>query len=269
MDILEPKQKGEFDNELKDIIKILKFKDNPIGLKGSSLLKSQKYFSDYDLFTNIRLNYSIEEIYDEFHKILQNIISNYDLYFIELKLQTKKGEKFKWLPNDEFGYKEFKKRFKNIDFVKIDIISRIKNIFIEVSCNYVFGSDIDLSKTDNSKEIKELEEGIIELKKDNNYYKILKRLFSIFKLKGDINKIKLLSKIFNSEMGEKYKRLSNLETIKLLKENYNDAMTKKKIEINLSDINEPHSENGINNKIKEYKKYINDKAKIIYNELIK
>ena len=80
MDILEKKQKGEFDNDLKDIIKILKFKNNPIELKGSSSLKSQQYFSDYDIFTIIRYNYGVEEIYDEFHKILNNIISSYDLY---------------------------------------------------------------------------------------------------------------------------------------------------------------------------------------------
>ena len=245
MDILEKKQKGEFDNDLKDIIKILKFKNNPIELKGSSSLKSQQYFSDYDIFTIIRYNYGVEEIYDEFHKILNNIISSYDLYFIEFKLQTKKGKKFKWLPNDEFGFEEFKKHFKDIDFAKIDIVARNQNIFIEVSCNYIFNDEISLSgdnitnEKQNIKDINELTDGIKDLKKENNYFKILKRMFSIYKLQNDTHKIKMLNKIFNSDMGMTYKKISNLEAIKLVKEHYKDADTKKKIEINLLDIKEP------------------------------
>lgn len=274
MDILEEKQKGEFDNDLKNIIKILKFKKFPIHLKGSASLKSQQYYSDFDLFTEIRLNYNTEEIYDEFRKILNNIISSYDLYFIEFKLQTKKGEKYKWFPNDEFNYEDFKKAFKDIDFGKIDLIARIQNIFIEISCNYIFGNKNihndykTLDKKQYAEEIKELKEGILQLKKENNYYKILKRLFSIYKLEGDYSKLEILNKIFNSELGKKYKLISNLEAIKLLSQFYDDADTKKKIEINLTDIKEPHNISSMEKHLKKYKSDLNTQAKKIYNNLL-
>lgn len=264
MNILEKKQKGEFDNELKDIIQILKFKNSPIELKGSSSLKSQKYYSDYDLFTQIRLNYGIDEIFDEFRKILNNIISSHDLYFTEFKIQTKKGKKYKWYPNDEFTFDEFKKAFKDIDFAKIDLVARIQNIFIEISCIYKFSKN----KLTTEEYILSINEDINKLKKKKNYYKMLKRLFNIYKIKNDIHKIKLLNEVFNSELGEKYKKISNLEAIKLLKKYYNDANTKKKIEINLIDIKEPHSDSSIENNLKKYKTELNTKAQKIYNDLI-
>jgi hypothetical protein len=259
MDILEKKEKSQFDNDLKDIIKILKFKNNPIELKGSSSLKSQKYFSDYDLFTNIILNYGVDEVYDEFRKILNNIISSYDLYFIEFKIQTKKGKKYRWFPNDDFKYEDFKKAFKDVDFAKIDIVSRTVNIFIEVSCIYKFSQDV----LPTEEYISSLNKDIKELKKEGNYYKILKRLFNIFKLENNIHNIEMLTKVFNSELGKQYKTISNLEAIESLKKYYKDADTNKKIEINLTDINEPHTENNL----KKYKNELNDKAKKIYNHL--
>jgi len=263
MDILEKKQKSEFDNDLKDIIKILRFKNNPIELKGSSALKSQEYFSDYDLFTNIFLNYGVEDVYNEFRKILNNIISSYDLYFIEFKIQTKKGKKYRWYPNDEFKFEDFKKAFRDVDFVKIDTVVRTTNIFIEVSCIYKFSQEI-LPTEDY---ISSLNKDIKELKKEDNYYKILKRLFNIFKAEGDKHNIEILTKVFNSELGKQYKKISNLEAIQSLKQYYKDADTKKKIEINLTDIKESQNEKSIENNLKKYKNDLNNKAKKIYNNL--
>jgi hypothetical protein len=264
MDILEIKQKNEFDYDLKDIIKILKFKNSPIELKGSSSLKSQKYYSDYDLFTEINYNYSVEEIYDEFHKILNNIISSYDLYFVEFKLQTIKGKKYRWFPDENFEYNNFKKKFKEIDFSKIDIVARNQNIFIEVSCIYKFSQ----SKLTKEEYILSINKDIKELKKEKKYYKILKRMYSIYKIENNLHKIKILNNIFNGDMGKMYKTISNLEAIKTVKKYYNDADTKKKIEINLSDIKEPLSEPLFNDKLNKYKTELNKKAKKIYDDLI-
>jgi hypothetical protein len=259
MDILQKKDKSDFDNDLKDVIKVLRFKNVPMELKGSSSLKSQLYFSDYDLFTNIMLNYGVNEVYDEFRKILNNVISSYDLYFIEFKLQTKKGKKYRWHPNDEFKFEDFKKAFKDLDFAKIDIVLRTTNIFIEVSCIYKFSQE-ELPSEDY---ISGLKKDIKELKKEDNYYKVLKRLFNIFKVEGDSHNIEVLTRVFNSELGKQYKKISNLEAIQSLKEYYKDADTKKKIEINLSDIKEPQNENNL----KKYKSELNQKAKKIYNNL--
>lgn len=261
MDILEKKQKGEFDNELKKIIKILKFGNSPIELKGSSSLKSQKYYSDYDLFSSIDLNYGMEYIYDEFRKILNNIISSENLYFIEMKIQTTKGKKYRYFPNDDFNYNDFKKKFKNVDFVKIDLISRIDNIFIEVSSIYKFSEDP--MTTEQYK--KNIYDDIKELKKEKNFYKILKRMFNIYKVENDLHKMNMLTKIFNGEMGEQYKKITNLEAINNLKKYYDDPKTKKKIEINLLDIKEPL--NNYNQNLQKYKNNLNEKAKKIYSQL--
>ena len=143
-----------------------------------------------------------------------------------------------------------------------------------MSCNYIFNDEISLSgdnitnEKQNIKDINELTDGIKDLKKENNYFKILKRMFSIYKLQNDTHKIKMLNKIFNSDMGMTYKKISNLEAIKLVKEHYKDADTKKKIEINLLDIKEPQSESAMNNNLIKYKTELNNKAKIIYSNLI-
>lgn len=261
MDILEEKGNFDLEDDIKHIMKILKFKNNPIELKGSSNLKSQQYFSDYDLFTQIIYNYAPMEIYSEFKGILRDILDSNDIYFIELKLQQTKN-KFKWFPNDDFELKDFLRKFKNVDFVKIDIVARINNEFIEISSIYKFNST-KLSKIDY---IEQLDKDIIELKKEKKYYKVLKRMFSKYKIEKDSTQMIELSKIFNGESGKLYKKISNMEAIELIRKYYDDAKTNKKIEINLNDIGE--SENNYKTHLKEYNAKLNKNAKHIYNNLL-
>jgi len=54
MDILEQKQHNLFNDNIKKLMKQLTFLKNPIEIKGSSSLKSQRYFSDYDFLSNIK-----------------------------------------------------------------------------------------------------------------------------------------------------------------------------------------------------------------------
>ena len=169
MDILEPKGNFDLDDNIKNIMKILKFKNNPIELKGSGSLKSQEFFSDYDFFTNIKYNYSLSEIYDEFKNIIRDILKNNDLYFIELKIQ-KKTKKYRWFPSDNFDKDDFIDKFKDVLFVKLDIVAYINNIFIDVSCIYNFNREatrIDI--------IAEFRKDIKDFEKERKYYKILKR----------------------------------------------------------------------------------------------
>jgi hypothetical protein len=261
MDILEEKGNFDLEDDIKHIMKILKFKNNPIELKGSSNLKSQQYFSDYDLFTQIIYNYAPMEIYSEFKGILRDILDSNDIYFIELKIQQK-NNKFRWFPNDDFELKDFLKKIKNVDFVKIDIVARINNEFIEISSIYNFKSKEPTEK----EELGQLNKDIIELKKEKKYYKVLKRMFSEYKLSDDSTQMIELSKIFNGELGELYKKISNMEAIELIRKYYDDAKTNKKIEINLNDIGE--SENNYKTHLKEYNAKLNKNAKHIYNNLI-
>lgn len=262
MEITEKKQRMEYNDDIKKLIKIFEFKKEGVSLKGSSSLSVMNYYADYDFFTLIRSNYSISEIYDEFSRILRSILENTDTYFIEFKIQQLDGKKFKWFPNEKFNSKNFENIFnKSTDYCKLDIIYFSNNRFIEASSIYKF-----YGKQLNEKEyLKEIEEDIKELKKEKNYYKILKRMFLIYNIKGNTNKIELLTNVFNSELGRIYKNINNIDAINLVKKFYgDDVITKKRIEVNLSDIQ------FYSNYEKQYekeKKELNKKAKEIYDKL--
>jgi hypothetical protein len=263
MDILETKKNLDIDKDLLKIISIIKFKNNNIELKGSSSIKSQYYYSDYDLYSDILGNYNIYEIYNEFNGILKKVIETSNLYFIEFKIQTNDNNKFRWFPNDTFSFNDFKKKFNNVNFTKLDLIMFSDNEFIEISCIYNFSKN----KIDKKEFIKNINTDIKELKKENKYYKVLKRKFTIFKIDNDNNKILYLTKIFNGEYGELYKKISNIETILKILEYYKDSFTKKKIEINLTDINEPLEIDKLKNNLNKYKKQLNKESKLLLKNL--
>lgn len=263
MNILEPQDKIALDDSLKSLFNKLKFKRFPIVLKGSSSLKSQRYFSDYDLFSSIKGKYSSKVAFKEFSKILSRLFDTPDVYFTELKLQTKDGNKYKWFPFENFNGADFAKEWDSVDFVKLDCILRSNNRFIEVSIIYKFSVD-KLTKTDY---VKELEDDIEGLKKENKYYKILKRLFSIAKLNKNKELLLKLNSVFNSNLGALYQKISNLEAIKLLLTYYKDDITKKKAEINLKDIKEDSDLSQLNKNISKNSKILNKSAKEIYDKL--
>jgi hypothetical protein len=261
MDILEPKDKSSLDDALKTLFKKLKFKRFPIILNGSASLKSQRYFSDYDLFSLIPVRHTAKQAFNEFGKILNDVLKTEDLYFVELKLQTKDGKKIKWLPDDTIKFKEFENDWANVDFVKIDLILRTQNRFIEVSIIYKFYDDSTKSDKDA---IDELKQDLEELEKEGRYYKVLKRLFSIANIRGDKKTLKKLNRVFNSNLGALYQKISNLEAIEKLLQVYNDPTTKKKVEINLKDIKETSDISKIPTIIARDSVILNKSAKEIY-----
>lgn len=263
MDILEKKGKSEYDGELRNIISKLKFKNNPIEFKGSSALKSQTFYSDIDLFSSITGEISDKEVYEEINRILENIKNMNNVYFIELKIENSKGEKFKYFKNDPFKEEKFLKEFKDRNFIKIDLITFINYKFMELSIIYQFKET-----TLSSKEyISDLKEDIKELKKEKNYYKALKRYFNIYKTEGNIEKLLFLNEIFNSDLGEIYQKISNLEAIEKIKENYNDKLTKNRININLKDIDEPQNLKSISKNRKKYFNILNKHTFPLFEEI--
>jgi len=259
MELLETKKPIKYNDDIKMLLKILKFYKLPIDIKGSYILENIKFFSDYDLYTDVKnLNLTTKEIYEEFVRILRNILENNNTYFTEFKIQNTNNTKYKYFPNDEFSLSSFSNNFnkENIDYCKIDLVLFSDNKFTEVSCIYNFSS----KPIQKEQIIKKLDNDIKDLKKENNYFKILKRLFSIYKIKDDKNKVDYLLRFFNSE-GEIYKNKSNIDAIELVKKYYNDALTKKRIETNLNEIN-------YNEKVfKNNEKILNNKSKEIYNQL--
>jgi hypothetical protein len=255
MNILERKERYNYSQEISKLFNKLQFKNFPIELKGSSNLKSQHYFSDYDLMSIINKKISVLSAYKEFKKILKNIENSDNYYFIEMKLETTDGQKKKWFLDDKFDYDSFKKYYDKINFFKIDIILWENNIFTESSCLYFFTFDKSVENYEKS-----LRDDIDELEKEGKYYKVLKRKFNLYKIKNDKSNLLKLTKIFNSELGELYRKKSNLEAIKLLYYNYDDNLTNERILLNLNEIGET-GYSSINKKIEQYDKFINKKAK--------
>lgn len=232
MSILELKNKNTFDNQLKKIIYIFKFDKILPSIVGSASLKSQRFYSDYDLLTVLNKKYDDRFIYDRITDIISELLKDDDVYLMELKIQSKNGDKHRWYFKDKFEYNDFKMKIKDVDFIKIDIIARINNRFVEVSSIF----DFSLTKENKNDIKKRLFQDITELKKEKKYYKILKRLFSIYKINKNHRLLKLLSDYFNSDIGKLYQLNSNIDAINNLLKLYNDKVTKDKAIINLKDI---------------------------------
>lgn len=267
MDVLEKKDKNEYDGDLRNIIFKLKFKNNPIEIKGSSSLKSQRFYSDIDLISIIDNSLTDEEAYDEIKKILDRMDSLSSVYFIELKIQNKDDKKFKYNKDniDELSKEKFIKEFKKRNFIKLDYITFINNKFMELSIIYQF-FDKKLTTEEYEKNIKD---DINELIKEGNFYKVLKRMFNLYRVEGDLKKLIYLSRIFNSELGEIYQKISNLEAIEKILEFYRDKLDIKRVKLNLKEMGEPSSIKAIKKNREKYFKELNKKAKEIYKDLIK
>jgi hypothetical protein len=249
--------KRQIPQDIYNFIKILKFNNEKINLMGTAGLASQRYYSDYDLFVQITGRISVSKVYDKLMDILRKSQLINDMYFIELKIQRKDGSKTKFRKIQDITKGAFRKAFINVDFIKLDFVVRVKNIFTELSIIYSF------NKLQNEDEyIKSLVKDANELKKKGSYYKLLKRIFSIYNSKYVSSKLKeenkdkyiMLSDFFNSEYGKLYQDTASLKAIKLLLENYDDKMTLDKVLINLKDLKVKPS-------IKDIDKYIGKNEK--------
>ncbi len=89
MDVLTEQRK--LNATIYDIIKRFKFKNYKMNLFGTSSLQSQRFYSDYDFNTRISRTYRPIVLYNEFVQIL----SNQDMYFIELKIEYTNNTKRK------------------------------------------------------------------------------------------------------------------------------------------------------------------------------
>ena len=260
-------EKRKIEDELLDFVEDLEYQeggndDGDILLLGSAGMKSQEYFSDYDLFTTID-KFNLKKIVE----ILKRTEKNQNMYLIEVKFQRgNKKVKFKTLEELEKKYDEIAD--EKWDFIKCDFIIYIDYKLIELSIIYDTGKKgEDPNGTDEDLE-ERLNDDIKEYKKDGMYYKALKRTFSLlnYRYKMDKNnkklekKVVMLSKFFNSEFGKLYSIFSNLEAIKLMIENYDDIGAKKRIELNLKDIGV--KEENLEKTKRELSKLFNEKAKI-------
>jgi hypothetical protein len=230
MNILE---KRVHNDDVLNLISNLRFGKEPIELVGSASLRNQRYFSDYDFFSIVGKSQP-KKAFDEIERILHKLSLNPNYYPIELKIQLNSGEKIKKFNPIELDFNEFKKVYKEIDFVKLDLVLYTDFHFVEVSVIYKLNSRKNLTLDEYKNE---LQMDIAILKKEQKYYKMLKRFFNLYRAENKKDKLIELIKFFNSESGKLYQYKSNIEAIKLMKEHYkNDKIVDQKIKVNLSKI---------------------------------
>jgi hypothetical protein len=207
MDILEVKYP---EKDIRKLLKILSFNNNPVQIVGTGALKSQYYWADIDLLSKITKKASINDSYLLFLDILDNVKNEPNLFFIEFKIQDKEGNKKKFFNMNEFTQDEFTKHFNNnIELCKMDLIIFLKGTFIEVSIIYFF-SDKQL---DLKEYVKVLLKDQAEYYKEKKYYKSLKRLLVANKYLDvpDRELILSITKLFNSEIGKLYQLKNQID----------------------------------------------------------
>ena len=230
-------EKRRIENELLDFVNDLEYDegndDGEILLLGSAGLKSQEFFSDYDLFTTID-KFNLKKIVE----ILKRTEKNQNMYLIEIKFQ--KGEKkIKFRTLEELEDNFDKIADEDWNFVKFDFVIYIDYRLIELSIIYDTGDKSMSDKCEkrlkkkigiNINEMKDgrykskeqavavaysqlykkhpecnteddleekLNDDIKEYKKEGMYYKALKRTFSLlnYRYKMDKNNKKLEKKV--------------------------------------------------------------------------
>lgn len=258
MDVLEQKQPLQYKDELKKLIKLLTYKTNKLELKGSSSLASQRFFSDYDLFSVIQKP-NQKDFVAFLQQLLKKIEESDDLWFIELKLQTKgtRPKKIRIFPQQTLKESDVEKVWDKLDIVKVDLIARMDNRFTEVSVIYSFTTEPPTKE----EYIKSLNDDIRELRKEGKYYKILKRQFNIHKANGDKKQLLRLSKIFNGELGKEYQLVSNLEALQKVLEFHQEPTLFQKIMVNLKDLHLPADIKSIDTFLKDRSTQLNKSAK--------
>jgi hypothetical protein len=254
MEVLETKPIGNYKEDLKRLIKLLTYKKNKLELKGSASLSSQQFFSDYDLFCVIERPDSTD-FYQFLHELITHLPN--DTWFLELKLQTKGGKKVRVLPHGELKKEEWDKVWKTLDFVKIDLVSRMEGFFTEVSCIY--------SLTMTPPTVKEYKDSLMkdirDLKREKKWYKILKRQFSLYKLDDNKEKMVAYSKIFNGELGKEYQVINRIDAMDKVLEHYQDAETVEKIRNGIKDLHLPPLTEKLTQWVASKSKKLNSDAK--------
>ena len=146
MSIIDSKDIEDFDKDVQTYLSYFSLDGAQLSLKGSSQYKNLKYKSDYDVLVSVRKDTAPTKVFNDLKSVLEKIEKDNDTYFIELKLQTKKGEKVRFYHGDVFSYSDFEKVFGDMEFFKVDMVMCVKNKFYEASCIYKLDNNETLTR---------------------------------------------------------------------------------------------------------------------------
>jgi DNA-binding transcriptional MerR regulator len=244
---------NEYDDAVKNYINRLKMNNIAMELKGSSVLKKMDYPADFDLYSNIN-QIKTEQIFGEVNRIVTYINNNNNIYFMELKIQDNKNNKYRYYPDDKLNRKTFMKQIKDLSMIKIDTIIDKNGIFKEMSLIYSFNE----TKNDPLHFTDDLVTDINSLVKQGKYFKTIKRLYSLQNALGNYKKLNQYSKILNSKKGANYQLLNNLDAVVSLLKFYDDDLTKHKVVNNLKNRNLPKDLTKLAEMQKNLERDVND-----------
>ncbi len=202
------------------LVKAFSLNDRKPRLIGSAGLKSQLYTGDYDFTMDIS-DLPRDVVFTGLNDVVNNIIQNPDLYFVEMKIQSNAGKKERIYRGAEFLHSFFSRiPFDDIDFIKVDVVFRkeVSNEFFDASCLYGLGDALEVGENADDERLKELEQDFGGLISEGKYWKALKRLFSMMRIKNEEPETAIqLVKLFNSETGKLYQITSQLKAVQTLK----------------------------------------------------
>jgi len=244
------------------IFKAITFGNQKPVVIGSYSLESQRNAGDIDIDVYIEGKIEYDFVVKQIKKIIQNIDSSDDIYFIEFKVQYKDhNKKIKFMANQIDEIEIPKSNFDRIEYLKIDLVIFLVDTFKEMSVNYWLNPNI----TNVEKSIKN---DINEQVKEGNYYKAVKWSFSLAKYLDDKPMGLKISDFLNNYTGYEYKILKNLKAIKLLLENYDDPLIRRRIRINLINNEIIPKVSVIYRLIPKIEKKVNKEAKKYFNDVL-
>lgn len=228
MDVLENRYPSK---QITHAVRLLRFGNQYPKLVGTGALASQLYPADYDLMVKLDKSSDPESVYAEFKRILGDIASTENLFFIEFKFQYVDGNKYKIYNIENFTKDNFIKNFHNVEYCKIDMIINVEGHFKEMSCNYILGS----TPADLTYMLLKDAEHYYEA---GNYYKALKRILVATKYKRPVNRklIVAITELFNSAVGDLYLVKNEIDACIIFLNKYSSKLDQKAVKSFLSNI---------------------------------
>ena len=220
---------------LTPVLEVFQWDTYPFMLVGTGGLKLMKYPADVDGLVKV-LTYTPKSAYDNTKKIIDRIAKQPNLFFAELKLQNKDGEKVKFFSPEEFSREAFYKFFdpETIDYIKFDCVIDLSGHFKEVSCIFFLSKDpLDMKKYQRT-----LFDDGVHYYESGKPFKYLKRLFMANKLKGfpDNKLLNSIADFFNGPIGKLYAIQNELDAAYIFHKKYQKPFDNMRIERFLSGV---------------------------------
>ena len=264
MDLLEKRSLNNFDRDALRLLGHFELQSGRAKINGSAQYKHLLYRSDYDVMTVIPRTTPSEQLFTELSGVLRKVEQDGSSYFIELKLETTGGEKYRTHPGESLAQETLTRHYEALAFIKLDVVLRVKNRFYEASCIYRFQADAAMTLQAVQAD---LAADAAEFLRAKNYYKALKRRYSLAVLGNHRAEIEALTRVFNSELGKQYERLCNLKAMALVREHYKDKTTESRLRTNLRLLGETFQLRSLGREIARAGRQLAAEAKPVYQEL--